>query len=116
MSATLFGWWEKSYTATRERVLLHIFFWIGYLSFFGAAAYEHFVAGEGQRISPELVLWATPLYLVAVYYFFIGTTYTYFQKRKSVAAVVSGVIAFLLYVHFSTVFFYLQTQQMVAAG
>lgn len=73
------NWWERSYSAKRERILLHILFWIAYLCFLSFTAFEHLRTNRGSSIPVSLLIWLSPVYLVWVYYFFIRTTYAFLQ-------------------------------------
>ncbi|WP_276135139.1 sensor histidine kinase [Polluticoccus soli] len=116
MGTKLTNWWDRSYSATRQRVLLHILFWILYLGFFASASYEHYRVSAGGPHAAQLLLWSTPWYLVAVYYFFIGTTYKYIQGKETGKMYLSAIAVFLLFLHAGCVFNYLLTCQLVAAG
>ena len=93
------NWWERSYDRQGELISLHLFFWLVYLSFLGFTAYGHQNTASHFSLNIFFLIGLSLVYLVWVYYFFIYTAYTQFQKKHAGKALIGGIAALLIYIN-----------------
>lgn len=100
-------YWISSFSAWRNRIVLHILFWLVYLSFLCYTTYQHLALGYHLANPVLLLMLMCPVYLVIVYYIGIYTSYTSFKNRKFTKAAIAVFFTFILYLHADLLYTYM---------
>lgn len=116
MKFTADEYWVSSFSDKRKRTLLHLLFWLIYLSFLCFTTYQHLALGYRLQQPVLLLLLMFPIHLVLVYYFGTHTAYAYFQHRKYARGSIATLLAFILYLNVDLMYTYLLYNRLAAEG